>query len=74
MLIPLGWTPLGRLFCSSGLYSTKIVMLGKNGLWGTLHQARNDVSILLGLVFLLLLGGGSLVLDVRVGRKEAARP
>src|ERR1700726_2968044 len=33
------------------LYSTKIVTFGKNGFWGTLHEARTDVSMLLGLVF-----------------------
>jgi len=46
------------------LYSTKIVTLAKNGLWSTLHEARTDMSMLLGLVFLLLVGGGSLSLDV----------
>lgn len=34
------------------LYSTKIVMLAKNGFWGTLHEARTDVSMQLGLTFL----------------------
>src|SRR4030081_1939990 len=41
------------------LYSTKIVALAKNGLWSTLHEARTDVSVLLGLMFLLLVGGGA---------------
>lgn len=50
------------------LYSTKIVSIAKNGLWGTLHEARTDVSMLLGLVFLLLIGGGSLALDARFAR------
>jgi putative oxidoreductase len=50
------------------LYSTKIVTLAKNGIWSTLHEARTDVSMLLGLVFLLLVGGGSLALDARIGR------
>jgi uncharacterized membrane protein YphA (DoxX/SURF4 family) len=45
------------------LYSTKIVTLAKNGVWSTLHEARTDVSMLLGLVFLLLLGGGTLSVD-----------
>ena len=39
-------------------YSTKIVTFAKNGFWGTLHEARTDVSMLLGLIFLLLVGGG----------------
>jgi len=45
------------------LYSTKIATFAKNGLWGTLHEARTDVTMLLGLIFLLLVGGGSLALD-----------
>jgi uncharacterized membrane protein YphA (DoxX/SURF4 family) len=45
------------------LYSTKIPMLAKNGFWATLHEARTDVSMLLGLLFLLLVGGGALALD-----------
>jgi putative oxidoreductase len=47
------------------LFSTKIVTFVKNGFWGTLHEARTDVSMLLGLIFLLLVGGGSLALDAR---------
>src|SRR5439155_17733850 len=44
------------------LYSTKIVTFMKNGFWGTLHEARTDVSMLLALVFLLIVGGGTLAL------------
>lgn len=54
------------------LYSTKIVMLARNGIWSTLHEARTDVSMLLGLIFLLLVGGGTLSLDAGLAAK--ARP
>jgi putative oxidoreductase len=47
------------------LYSTKIITFAKNGFWGTLHEARTDVSMLLGLLFLLLVGGGTWSLDAR---------
>jgi putative oxidoreductase len=47
------------------LFSTKIVTFMKNGLWGTLHEARTDVSMLLGLIFLLIVGGGTLAFDAR---------
>jgi putative oxidoreductase len=47
------------------LCSTKIVTFMKNGFWGTLHEARTDVSMLLGLIFLFLVGGGTLALDAR---------
>jgi putative oxidoreductase len=54
------------------LYSTKIVTLAKNGLWSTLHEARTDVSMLLGLVFLLLVGGGAWSLEAWLaGRRDA---
>lgn len=45
------------------LYSSKIVALAKNGLWSTLHDARTDISMLLGLLFLLIVGGGVWSLD-----------
>ncbi len=48
---------------SVALYSTKIVAFAKLGFWGTLHEARTDVSMLFGLLFLLRVGGGSLSLD-----------
>jgi putative oxidoreductase len=55
------------------LYSTKIVVFAKNGLWSTLHEARTDVSMLLGLIFLLTVGGGSLAIDnVMRGRRKSA--
>jgi putative oxidoreductase len=45
------------------LYSTKIVTFAKFGFWGTLHEARTDVSMLLALIFLVVVGGGSWSLD-----------
>jgi putative oxidoreductase len=38
------------------LYSTKIIMFAKFGFEATLHEARTDVSMLLGLMFLVLVG------------------
>jgi putative oxidoreductase len=53
------------------LYSTKIVTLAKNGLWSTLHEARTDVSMLLGLIFLLLVGARAWSLDAHLaGRRD----
>jgi putative oxidoreductase len=53
------------------LYSTKIATLAKNGLWSTLHEARTDVSMLLGLVFLLLVGARAWSLDALLaGRRD----
>jgi putative oxidoreductase len=54
------------------IYSTKIVTFAKNGFWGTLHEARTDVSMLLGLVFLLLVGAGALSLDAWLAERRGA--
>jgi len=54
---------------SVAIYSTKIVAYAKFGFWGTLHEARVDVSMLLGLIFLLLVGSGTLSLDARRSRR-----
>jgi len=63
-LTRLGTVPL-LIDIAVALYSTKIVTFAKNGFWGTLHEARTDVSMLLGLIFLLIVGGGSFALDAR---------
>lgn len=52
------------------IVTTKIPMLVKNGFWAMLHEARTDFSMLLGLVFLLLVGGGSLALDAGRGAQS----
>src|SRR5450755_3654032 len=57
---------------SVALYSTKIVTFAKNGFWGTLHEARTDVSMLLGLIFLLLVGAGAWSLDAWLAERRAA--
>lgn len=48
---------------SVALYSTKMVTFAKVGFWATLHEARTDVSMLLALLFLVFVGGGSLSTD-----------
>jgi uncharacterized membrane protein YphA (DoxX/SURF4 family) len=53
---------------ATALYSTKLVTFAKVGLWSTLHEARTDVSMLLALIFLLFVGGGSWSLDGAVRR------
>jgi putative oxidoreductase len=48
---------------SVALYTTKIVTFAKFGFWGTVHEARTDVSMLLALIFLVLVGGGAWSFD-----------
>jgi uncharacterized membrane protein YphA (DoxX/SURF4 family) len=47
----------------AALYTTKIPMISASGIWSMLHEARTDVSMLLGLVFLAMVGGGSIAVD-----------
>ncbi len=48
--------------------TTKLPMIAKSGMWSMLHEARTDFSMLLGLVFLLITGAGTLSLDARIRR------
>ena len=48
--------------------TTKLPMIAKTGMWSMLHEARTDFSMLLGLVFLLITGAGTLSLDARMRR------
>ena len=47
------------------ILTTKIPMIAKSGWWSMLHEARTDFSMLLGLLFLLAAGPGTLALDAR---------
>jgi putative oxidoreductase len=50
---------------SVAIITTKVPMLSKAGFWSTAHEARTDYCMLLGLVFLLLVGSGSFSIDRR---------
>jgi uncharacterized membrane protein YphA (DoxX/SURF4 family) len=41
-------------------------MLPKAGFWATMHEARTDYCMLLGLVFLLIVVAGPLSIDARL--------
>jgi putative oxidoreductase len=50
--------------------TTKIPMLFKEGFWKTVHEARTDYAMLLGLIFLMLVGAGPLAIDSRLARRK----
>jgi putative oxidoreductase len=54
------------------LLTTKVPFLVKHGFWAALHESRTDVSMLLGLIFLLIVGAGSLSLDAKRSPGRAA--
>ncbi|MGA7707382.1 MAG: DoxX family protein [Acidobacteriaceae bacterium] len=47
------------------ILTTKVPFLVKHGFWAALHESRADISMLLGLIFLLIVGAGSISLDAR---------
>ncbi len=58
------WVSLPLLgVISVAIATTKIPMLWKTGWWSMLHEARTDFSMLLGLLFLLIAGGGAFSFD-----------
>ncbi len=46
----------------TAIVTTKIPLLHQQGVWAMLHEARVDSSMMLGLLFLLIAGGGPLAL------------
>ena len=48
---------------SVAIITTKVPMLSTAGFWSMAHEARTDYCMLLGLVFLLLVGGGPFSVD-----------
>ncbi len=45
--------------------TTKVPMFVKSGFWATAHEARTDYCMLLGLLFLLVVGAGPWSFDAR---------
>ena len=54
--------------------STKIPMLLGKGFWSMAHEARTDLCMLLGALFLLIEGGGPWSLDARLVRPRPGSP
>jgi putative oxidoreductase len=53
--------------------TTKLPILFKSGFWSMAHEARTDWSMLLGAIFLLIVGGGSWSIDAWLTRKRNQR-
>lgn len=48
------------------IYTTKIPILFKDGFWKMAHEARTDFCMLLGSLFLLIVGAGALSMDKKL--------
>ena len=51
--------------------TTKMPMLEQQGFWAMAHEARTDWSMLLGSLFLLIVGAGAWSVDARIGGNRA---
>jgi len=57
------------------VWTTKIPMLAKSGFWAMAHEARTDYTMILGCLFLLLVGAGPLSIDaILPSRNSTAKP
>ena len=52
--------------------TTKIPMLFKSGFWAMAHEARTDWAMILGAIFLLIVGGGASSIDARLAGQDIA--
>ena len=54
----------------TAIATTKIPILQEQGIWKMAHEARTDWSMLLGSIFLSLVGAGPLSLDHRLSKRD----
>ena len=52
--------------------TTKIPMLIKSGFWAMAHEARGDYAMILGCLFLLIVGAGPWSMDASLSKKKRA--
>jgi uncharacterized membrane protein YphA (DoxX/SURF4 family) len=55
-----------------GVFSFAAPHASASGLWSMLHEARTDLAMLLGAIFLLVVGAGAGALDAVLLRRERA--
>jgi uncharacterized membrane protein YphA (DoxX/SURF4 family) len=52
------------------LYTTKLPIFLKAGFWKMAHEARTDFSMVMGALFLLIVGAGAWSLDAWLNRRN----
>lgn len=55
------------------IYSTKFNVLMESGFWKFAHEARTDYSMIMSLIFLLIVGSGSLSVDHKISEKMRSK-
>ena len=54
----------------AGFWGFSLPKVNYYGVWGFLHEARTDLSMVLGLIFLLIVGAGEWSLDAGMWERE----
>ncbi len=70
LLTRLATIPL-LIIISVAIWTTKIPILMKQGLWPMAHEARTDFCMVFGLIFLLIVGAGRLSFDFNLQHTRA---
>ncbi len=55
---------------SVAIITTKIPILFNEGIWKMAHEARTDFSMLLGSIFILILGAGKYSFDAKIYKRK----
>jgi uncharacterized membrane protein YphA (DoxX/SURF4 family) len=53
---------------SVAIATTKLPMLMKSGFWAAMHEGRTDFCMVMGLLFLIIVGSGALSMDAKLAR------
>jgi putative oxidoreductase len=54
----------------TAIFTTKVPFFIHKGFWATMHESRVDFCMLMGLIFLLIVGGGKLSLDTKLKKHK----
>jgi len=57
---------------SVAIATTKVPMLAKSGFWSMMHEGRTDFCMVLGLLFLLIVGAGAKSFDSHLGKPHGS--
>lgn len=58
---------------SVAIATTKIPLLLRSGFWAAMHEARTDLCMFLGSIFLIAVGAGRLSLDAKIAAVNSGR-
>lgn len=71
MLVAIVTTKIPILL-GSGFWGLQLRALSSYGFWSMAHEARTDFAMLLGSIFLLIVGAGPLALDAALRRRSGS--